>query len=200
MKTILVVDDEEVSLNRTKKILEKGGYRVFSSNGGSPALSTLSNNPVDLVLTDRQMPGMDGFQLLAAIKESYNGLPVVMMSACGNDEAFKLLIEFHRLGGAGFFQKPLQAENLKTIIQFALKRSIQKKSQSTRLCDDSACEKDCLFCLRIQQTDSKEDLLDEKEAIEGAITTADFNKDRESATELSKKQNVIRRKLHAMQT
>jgi hypothetical protein len=65
-ETVLVVDDEDMILQLTRRMLERNDYRVLTASGGSSTLSVIGENPesVDLVLLDMTMPGMTGDQVL----------------------------------------------------------------------------------------------------------------------------------------
>ena len=69
-RTILCVDDNEQSLSYRKIMLETRGYRVASYSRGEEALERFKQGGIDLVVTDMAMPGLDGPQLIAAIKTS----------------------------------------------------------------------------------------------------------------------------------
>jgi signal transduction histidine kinase/predicted ATPase len=78
---ILVVDDEALVRNVTRSALEHYGYVVEESVSGDRALERLGDAPgLDLVLLDRMMPGLDGWDTLAAIRERWPTLPVILMS------------------------------------------------------------------------------------------------------------------------
>lgn len=67
--TVLLVDDEEVILHTTGRVLDDLGYQVLTARGGQAAVTILKNHPqeIDLVILDMVMPGMDGAQTLAAM-------------------------------------------------------------------------------------------------------------------------------------
>lgn len=85
---ILVVDDQVSMRGLHRSILETAGYRVQTACHGREALAVIAADGVDLVLTDIEMPEMDGFELLRAIREDAEraSLPVVMVTALGTDE------------------------------------------------------------------------------------------------------------------
>jgi two-component system chemotaxis sensor kinase CheA len=88
---ILVVDDSITTRSLEKGILEVHGYRVQTAVDGEEALATLRREKVDLVITDVQMPRMDGFQLLEAIRKdsSMASLPVIVVTSVENEEEQK---------------------------------------------------------------------------------------------------------------
>jgi CheY-like chemotaxis protein len=80
-RTILCVDDNEQSLSHRKIMLETRGYRVVSFSRGEDALERFKLGGIDLVLTDMAMPGLDGPQLIAAIKSLSPQTPAVLISS-----------------------------------------------------------------------------------------------------------------------
>ena len=80
-RTILCVDDNEQSLSHRKIMLETRGYRVVTFSRGEDALERFRLGGIDLVLTDMAMPGLDGPQLIAAIKALSPQTPAVLISS-----------------------------------------------------------------------------------------------------------------------
>jgi two-component system, OmpR family, response regulator CpxR len=80
-RTILCVDDNEQSLSHRKIMLETRGYRVVSLSRGQEALERFKQGGIDLVLTDMAMPGLDGPQLIAAIKNLSPQTPAILISS-----------------------------------------------------------------------------------------------------------------------
>src|SRR5579863_2037913 len=80
-RTILCVDDNDQSLSYRKIMLETRGYRVASFSRGEDALERFKQGGIDLVVTDMAMPGLDGPQLIAAIKSLSPQTPAVLISS-----------------------------------------------------------------------------------------------------------------------
>jgi CheY-like chemotaxis protein len=80
-RTILCVDDNEQSLSHRKIMLETRGYRVTSFVRGEEALQRFTQGGVDLVIADMVMPGMDGPQLIARIKDLSPQTPAILISS-----------------------------------------------------------------------------------------------------------------------
>lgn len=80
-KKILVVDDEEGLRLLYKEELEDEGNVVVLASSGAEALERLGDGPVDLVLLDIKMPGMDGVEVLRRLKERWKDLPVILCTA-----------------------------------------------------------------------------------------------------------------------
>ena len=79
-KTILCVDDNEQALSIRKVMLETRGYRVLACNSGEQALEAFRHGAVDLVLTELNMPGVDGSRLVEEIKRLAPQTPTVLIS------------------------------------------------------------------------------------------------------------------------
>lgn len=80
-RTILCVDDNEQSLSLHKIMLETRGYRVASFACGEDALARFAKGGVDLVIADMAMPGLDGPQLIAKIKDICPQTPAILISS-----------------------------------------------------------------------------------------------------------------------
>ena len=78
---VLVVDDEPKLCDLLSSALSQNGIEVFTAGNGLQALAILEQEAIDLVISDWRMPGMDGPQLLAEIKQRYPNLPVIVMTA-----------------------------------------------------------------------------------------------------------------------
>src|SRR5579872_2285993 len=79
---ILCVDDEPSVLILHKLVLEKYGYEVVTASNGAEALEIFRNQPVNGVVLDYLMPGMNGAQVAAAMKKCGAQIPIIMISAC----------------------------------------------------------------------------------------------------------------------
>ena len=118
-ETILVVDDSLAWLRLAREILTAGGYQAQTCNDPREALSLLEQNPeqIDLVITDLQMPGLDGIELAVELLKMNPTLPVVLTSAF----MFRMPSEKLRsLGIRDFLPKPWDHRQLFSIIGQAL--------------------------------------------------------------------------------
>ena len=102
-RSILVVDDQESMRTLLQDMLEVIGYEVTLAEGGEQALSLLQSRDFNLVLSDLNMPGMDGSALLRAIKATWPGLPVVIITGYGTFHTEKRVM---KEGAAGYISKP----------------------------------------------------------------------------------------------
>jgi class 3 adenylate cyclase len=107
---ILIVDDQPQNLRLLDAVLQPRGYRVFAVESGEAALELLSKEPIDLVLLDILMPGMDGYEVCRRIRENAATafLPVVMITA--SDTAQKLRAT--EAGADDFVTKPFDQGEL----------------------------------------------------------------------------------------
>src|SRR4051794_34452018 len=139
MSTLLIVEDEEVLREELVEMLEGEGYRVLSAENGIKALKLFNESSVQLVLSDFNLPQMDGLALLRACRGSGPDVPFVMMTAFGS---VKNAVEAMREGAADYLTKPLSMTELLTkvgrLIESAnlrsenriLRREINRKNAS----------------------------------------------------------------------
>lgn len=80
-KVILCVDDEVMGLSMRKMTLESQGYHVFTAENGPDGLSIFSAEPIDLVLLDYKMPGMNGDVVAERMKRLKPSVPILLLSA-----------------------------------------------------------------------------------------------------------------------
>ena len=78
---ILIVDDETIMRDSLTAWLEEDDFEPISSESGMKALELLEKDKPDVILVDIKMPGMDGITLLKKIKEKYEDIPVIMITA-----------------------------------------------------------------------------------------------------------------------
>jgi DNA-binding NtrC family response regulator len=114
---LLLVDDDEVFLRPLHRTLELAGYEVLPVQSGEEALDTLKTEDVDLVLTDKRLPGMDGVSLVRQIKADHADLAVVVMTAYGTIES---AVEAMRLGAEDYLVKPFEAAEMLVVIRRAI--------------------------------------------------------------------------------
>lgn len=112
---VLVVDDSAAIRKILQRVLRQTGMAIrtiYEAGDGREALDVLNVQSVHLVLTDINMPKMDGLQLLAAIKSSasWQAIPVVMITTEGGEAKVG---EAVRLGAAGYVRKPFTADQIK---------------------------------------------------------------------------------------
>jgi CheY-like chemotaxis protein len=119
---VLVVDDCAVDRTLAGEILKKtAGFTVDFARSGEEALEQIGYAMPDLVLTDLQMPRMDGLQLVAAVREKYPGVPVILMTSQGSEEiAFQALQQ----GAASYVPKSFLHDGLRDTVHKVLQASV----------------------------------------------------------------------------
>ncbi|TNE60290.1 MAG: response regulator [Bacteroidetes bacterium] len=133
--TILVVDDqpmfERLIRNMFRDQIEDGIYDFVFALNGKEALDALEqNNTIDMVLSDINMPQMDGLTFLGKVKDIRPGLKVVMVSAYGDMPNIRKAMNF---GAYDFIPKPIEFEDLEATIQKTLKESaVLKQAEKAR--------------------------------------------------------------------
>ena len=118
MGRVLVVDDVAVVRRSIKMILANAGYEVLEAENGEQAIeivqvSSGGRNPVDAILSDLQMPQVNGVELIAYFRTRYPAIPVVVLTSYTDVE---LAVSLMRKGAMDFLVKPvLQGELLEVI-------------------------------------------------------------------------------------
>lgn len=102
---ILVVDDEESIVNIVRDVLEQAGYNTYKALSGEEALDVYSVNPVDVVLTDIRMGGMDGFELMRHLKLLDKDLNIIVMTGF---DSYETVLQALQSGAYDYMQKPLE--------------------------------------------------------------------------------------------
>ncbi len=106
---VLVVEDDMALCEALCETLELEGYRVVSAKNGIEALSLLHKHRVGLVVSDVQMPAMDGLQLLQNLRQKFEHIPVLLMTAYGT---VPKAVEAMQAGAADYLIKPFEAGTL----------------------------------------------------------------------------------------
>lgn len=78
---VLCVDDELIGLKVRKILLERSGYRVLTAPNGSAGLELFTNEPIDCVVLDYSMPGMNGGEVAAKMRQVKPHIPILLLSA-----------------------------------------------------------------------------------------------------------------------
>ena len=130
---ILVIDDEAAVRDSLRMILEYDGYECILAPSGQEGLSAIERESPELVFLDVKMPGMDGLEVLRAIGEQDEMVPVVMISGHGT---VRTAVEATKLGAFDFLEKPLSTERVKVTIHNALdRRKLVSENRSWRKAD-----------------------------------------------------------------
>jgi len=110
-RTILAVDDSVSIRQMVKLALNRGGYEVVSAEDGNDGLAKARATKADMVITDLNMPGMNGIALIKEIRKlpAYTGVPIIFLTT-ESDAALKA--EAKSAGATGWIVKPFQGEQL----------------------------------------------------------------------------------------
>jgi two-component system, NtrC family, nitrogen regulation response regulator NtrX len=128
--TILIVDDEPGVRSALTGVLRDEGYTVESVASGEACLDRVSRAPVDLIVLDVWLPGMDGLATLARLRERQIDSQIVLISGHGNIESAVRAI---KLGAFDFVEKPLSLEKTVLVVRNALRqRRLEIENQALR--------------------------------------------------------------------
>lgn len=119
-KTVLIVDDSKTIRNLVGFILESEGLKVITAENGLDGLEKLySSKNIDLILTDINMPHMDGYTFIASVREQvkYKNIPIIILSTEGAEEDMQKGIN---LGANLYMVKPAQPEKMVRNIKMLL--------------------------------------------------------------------------------
>jgi len=115
MATVLTVDDSPSIRQMVKVTLEPAGHRVLEAADGVQGLATAQSGRPDLVITDLNMPTMNGLELIRALRKvpTLTGLPIVFLTTESNDA---LKQEAKSAGATGWITKPFKPEQLLSVV------------------------------------------------------------------------------------
>ena len=110
--SILIVDDDPDQLKMLERIIQKAGYQVMTSSSPTEALGMIAEKQFSVIVSDYKMPEMNGFEFLQALRGleanwSTADIPVIMLTACGDDLEFAALER-----GADMFCEKFRADAL----------------------------------------------------------------------------------------
>jgi len=123
---LLLVDDETSFLNTIAKRMKKRGITAELAASGEQCLSILENQPIDVVVSDVKMPGMDGIYLLKQIKEKYSDTEVILLTGHASTQDG---VEGIKAGAFDYLTKPIELEHLLGKIQQAFDKILYKQEK-----------------------------------------------------------------------
>ncbi|HEY8946557.1 MAG TPA: sigma-54 dependent transcriptional regulator, partial [Polyangiaceae bacterium] len=127
---VLVVDDELGARTALKQLLEAHGYAADVAADGVEALERLAELPPDVVVTDLDMPRMDGMQLLAKLRELAPALPVIVATSAVE---VRSAVAAMRAGATDYITKPVDLEELVLSIERAIvDRNVRAENENLR--------------------------------------------------------------------
>jgi len=130
MPAILIVEDEAKMRRLLELNLGDDGFTTLSAEDAETGLKLLRENPVDLVLTDLKLPGMNGLEFLHSVKHQNAALPVVVMTAFGSVET---AVEAMKAGASDYVLKPFSLTEMRMVIRKELDvRNLREENRSLR--------------------------------------------------------------------
>src|SRR6187431_3112237 len=128
--TILIVDDEPGVRSSLSGVLRDEGYSVEAVSTGEACLDRLTRGPIDLIVLDVWMPGMDGLATLAKLRERQVDTQVVLISGHGSIES---AVKAIKLGAFDFVEKPLSIDKTLHVVRNALRqRQLEEENRALR--------------------------------------------------------------------
>jgi len=128
--SVLVVDDEKTPRDLIEKILRREGYRVETADDGEEALEKLRSDRYDLLISDIEMPRLNGFGLLRHVKHDRPDMAVIMMTAYGDSFSVKDCL---LLGADEYITKPFESSEINLIVERACWRLLSsRKTNATQ--------------------------------------------------------------------
>lgn len=110
-KVILVADDSPTIRKFVSFSLAAKGYKIISATDGMEALEKLPNNNIDLIITDLNMPNVDGFELIRSVRENkdYEDIPIIILSSLGSEKDVERGLS---LGANTYLVKPFDPKKI----------------------------------------------------------------------------------------
>ncbi len=120
MARILIIDDDERVLRSLGRLLTAEGYEVETAAGGALAMKAFERNAADLVITDINMPEMDGIEVITTLQDLHPAVPIIAISAGGLFPKELLLQNADMLGAIATITKPFDIDTLLEAVADAL--------------------------------------------------------------------------------
>jgi DNA-binding NtrC family response regulator len=112
--TVLVIDDDDAMRKVLKDFLERDGHRVVEAANGEVAVSLVEVEAFDVVILDKEMPGMNGLDVLSFLHRRFPSTPVILITAFGGPHVAE---ESYRRGAIEYIEKPFRLPNVVDRVQ-----------------------------------------------------------------------------------
>ena len=112
-KDMLIVDDSATMRNMIKAVVQEMGHTPHTAQDGEKAFKMCQSHDFDLIITDINMPNMDGIELIRVIRESHNATPILVITTEGGDNVKQA---GKSAGASGWIVKPFNPDTLKRAI------------------------------------------------------------------------------------
>ena len=128
---ILLIDDEAIALTNLTHVLKREGYAVTACKDGESGLAALQKADFDLVLTDLKMPGIDGMEVLRAVRARHADVPVIMITGHASLDS---AVEAMKAGAYHYLAKPFRLAEAREVVRGALElRRVKRENRDLRL-------------------------------------------------------------------
>jgi DNA-binding response OmpR family regulator len=111
---ILVVDDDAEMRLTLRRVLEDGGHEVLESSRADEVEHAVASEGVQAVILDKEMPGTGGLDVLPALRQAHERLPVILITAFGGEEVER---RARRLGATYYLEKPFRLAELMALLR-----------------------------------------------------------------------------------
>lgn len=111
---VLVIDDDAHMRRVLKDFLARSGYRVLEAASGAAAVELAEAAPIDLVILDKEMPGMNGLDVLSLLQERWPSIPIIFVTAFGGPDVAE---ESRRRGARYYVEKPFRVGRILETVQ-----------------------------------------------------------------------------------
>ena len=129
-RAVLLVEDDPMALEALQRVIERSGVKCFAAESGPEALTILRESMVQVVISDHDMPGMDGVELLKLVATRYPSVCRILLT--GRRDAETSVRAINLAGAYRFLSKPCRAADLLTTLHFAFEAS-DHESENARL-------------------------------------------------------------------
>jgi two-component system probable response regulator PhcQ len=127
--TLLIVDDEPVILKALRRIVRDDGYQVFTAGDGEDALRIVSSEAVDIVLSDLDMPGISGIDLMVRLRRNHPGVVRLLLTGRATVSAAVAAINDGEV--FRFLTKPWDVDELREVLRQAAARVAETRAATT---------------------------------------------------------------------
>jgi two-component system NtrC family sensor kinase len=126
LERLLVIDDSKEARDFLEEFLGNRGYSVLAARDGEEGLHRALNEVPDLILVDQQMPDMKGLEVISALNEAEQDIPIILMTAYGSEQ---LVVQAFRLGACDYVPKPYEPDVLLDAIERAMREVRLRKER-----------------------------------------------------------------------
>lgn len=116
-RSILCIEPDQEFRKALRMTLQKAGHTVITARDGQEALTILSNNVFDLVISALRMPHVDGMELMEEVNRTRKGMPVIFLTAYGDVESY---MDLMNMGAFDYLNKPVAVQEILRVTMNAL--------------------------------------------------------------------------------